>query len=171
MRKASHAGKPSPGEIGTLKIQQGKAEVFPDGKVLSRDMGKNHERGAVKPEDSWRHYKRRGALGKPHLKPPSNIGKELECHSSPGHLGEASWLGELATDRGGCTPFPSGAVVPGSVGPAAQSPGSQGTQVDKANNPAFPLGQVEVERAQGGKNSPATGHPANCADQGTCSSL
>lgn len=69
-------------------------------------------------------------------------------------------------DGGGCTLFPPGEAVPRGMGPAAQGPRSQGAQVDKAGDPAFPLGQVEVGRAQDNKKSPAW-HPASCADQHT----
>ena len=46
---------------------------------------------------------------------------------------------------------------PGSAGPGAQDPGSQGSQVDKASDPAFPLGQVEAGKAQDSEDSPAAG--------------
>ena len=38
--------------------------------------------------------------------------------------------------------------IPGSAGQVAQGPGYQGDQADKAGEPALPLGQAEVERAE-----------------------
>ena len=128
--------------------------------------------GAAKPQDSQSHYKRRGIWGKTHLKPQSELGKGLECHSTPGHSGETPqlrwpalelplpyspgnrwrWLSSIPFRRGD----------PRSTGPAAQGPGSEGAEVDKASYPPFPLGQVESGRVQESKNSPATGHLASC---------
>ena len=54
--------------------------------------------GAVKLQDSWSHYKRRGTWGKAHCKPQSDISKAMECRSLPGHLGETSWLGGPAPE-------------------------------------------------------------------------
>ena len=106
----------------------------------------------MKPQDSLSHYKRRGAQGKTHLKPGSDIGKGMECCRSLGHLGKTSQVGwlqkEVAFRRSGRQ----------SVGPAAQGPGSQGPQVDKAGNPVFPLGWAKAGRAQNSENSSA-GHP------------
>ena len=122
----------------------------------------------MKPQDSPSHCKKRGVWGKAHCKPQSDIGKGLENHSPLGHLEEASWLGRPALGGGGCAPFPLGEAVPKSSGPAAQGPGSQGLQADKASDSTFPLGQAESGRAQESKNSPATGGPTGCADQCTC---
>ena len=71
-------------------------------------------------------------------------------------------------DRGGCLLFPSGEAVPRSASPVVHGPRSHGAQVDKVSDHPFPLGQVEVGRAQESENSPAAGRPASCADQGTC---
>ena len=62
-------------------------------------------------------------------------------------------------EGGGYPPFPSGEVVPGSAGPAAQGPGSKGTKAEKAGDPVFPLEQAEAVRAQESKNFPAAGCP------------
>ena len=101
----------------------------------------------MKPQYSCSHYKRRGAWVKSHHKPQSDIGKELQCCSPLGHLGEASWLGRPAPDRGGCTQFPLGEAVLRSTGPMTQGPRSQGAQTGKAGDSVFPLGQAEVGRA------------------------
>ena len=121
--------------------------------------------GAVKPQDSQSHYKRRGTWGKAHHKPWSNISKGLEHCSPLGYLGEANQLGGLDPDRGGCILFPSGEAVPGSTSPPAQGLRSQGAQADKASDPPCPLREVEAGRAQESKNSPAAGCPASCAVQ------
>ena len=70
-------------------------------------------------------------------------------------------------DGGGRFPFPLWEVVPGNTAQEAQGPGSQGSQADKAGDPVFPVGQVEVGRAQESENSPALGLPTSCADQCT----
>ena len=148
--------------MGTLKIR---ARVSPDGKVLSREIGQNRGRGSEAsktPGVTIRGGAPAGNLTKNHGQ--YCIG--LECHSPLGHLGEANQLGRPAPGRGGCVTFPSGDVVPGSVGPEARRPGSQGAQEDdNASDPSFPLGQVEVGKAQKSKNSPAAGHLTSCADQ------
>ena len=53
---------------------------FPDGKVLAGKPGRIPG-GAVRPQDSWSHYKRRGARGKVHCKPWSHLSKGLECEA------------------------------------------------------------------------------------------
>ena len=41
--EASGTGKPSPREAGTLKIH---TRLFPDGKVIKREIGQKHRRGS-----------------------------------------------------------------------------------------------------------------------------
>ena len=104
------------------------------------------------------HSKKRGTRETPQHQFQSHLPKWWSIRS----LWGISWAAlklplaySLATDGGGCSLFPSEVVVPGSTVPAAQGPGSQGAQGDNASSPGFPLGQVEVGRAQESNNSPA----------------
>ena len=114
----------------------------------------------MKPQDSRCHYKSRGTRGKSHHK-PHPISVKGWSATALGGIWEKPvvrpagcrqrWLCHVPFRRGGS---------PGSTGRGAQGPASQGTQADKARDPAFPLGQVEAGRAQESKNSPAIGHPS-----------
>ena len=59
------------------------------------------------------------------------------------------WLCPIPFMRGG----------PWKCGSSNKGPRSQGTLVDKASDPALPLGQAESRRAQDSEDSSATGHP------------
>ena len=72
--------------------------------------------------------------------------------------GNRRWLCPIPFRRGG----------PWECRSSSTEPQILGTQADKAGNPLFPLGQVEVGRAQERKNSPAAGCPTSCADQCSC---
>ena len=109
MARTSSTGKPSPGEAGSLKIHAG---FFPDGKVLSREIGQNPRRDS---EDSRfpESLLEEGSLGgKTHYKPQADLSKGLEGLSTQGHLGEASQLGGPALDGGVYAPFPEGEQHP-----------------------------------------------------------
>ena len=120
--KASVTGKPSPGEVGTLKTHAG---FFPYRKVVSKEIRQNTRRDSEAsrfPESLLEE----GALW----------GKLTANHSQ---ISVKEW------DRGGYAPFPSGEVAPRSVVQAAHGPRSQGAQADKARDPAFPQDRKKQE--------------------------
>ena len=121
----------------------------------------------MKPQDSWSHYKRRRAQRKAHCKPWSNIGKGLERHKPSGAFERSQSVRWAGSGWRWLYPIPFGRGDPQEHGSSGQNPKSQGAQVDKAGNPACPLGQMEVERAQERENTPAAGCPTSCADQCT----
>lgn len=132
---------------------------------------------AVKPQDSWSHYKRRGTQGKAQPKPWSDTSKGLEHHSPPGHLEDASQSGGLLwsslyprswQQKEVAVPIHFRRGSPGSVVPATQGPRYQGAQVDKAGDPLYPLGQAETGRAQESENCSTPGCPTRSEDQCTC---
>ena len=116
---------------------------------------------AVKPQDSWSHYKRRGTQGKAQPKPWSDTSKGLEHHSPPGHLGDASESGGLLwsslyprswQQKEVAVPHSLQERQPWECGSSNTGPQISGRQADN-------LGQVEAGREQDSKDSPDTGRP------------
>ena len=137
MAKASWARKPSPGEAGTLKIHAG---VFPVRKVFNREIGQNTE-GAMKARDCWSHYKRRGAWGKAHSKPRSDISKGLECVPQPSKAFGISQLVRRAGSRQrGLYPVPFGRGGPRECRSSGTGPGIPGRPSRQSQRSCIPPG-------------------------------
>ena len=74
-------------------------------------------------------------------------------------FGRSQWVRWVAPDRVGCAPFPSREMVPWSMLPEAQGPGSQGTEQTQPTILHSPLRQAEARRAQDSEDSPAARCP------------
>ena len=88
--------KAQPWKSGNLKILMG---VFPDGKVLSREIGQDLRRVREVSRFPRGHYERR-SMGGAHCTPTAHLGKGLEC-TAPWGIGEKSVGQAGAPDRGG----------------------------------------------------------------------
>ena len=113
--------------------------------------------GAVKHQDSQRHYKTRGAWEKAHHKPWSNLSKWATApHPSRafGRSQSVRWTGsralltlEYSNGWRQLPSIPSGEAaweLPGSMGLVAQGHRFEVTEVDKARDTPFTLEQLEV---------------------------